>query len=97
MAQDGYKWLAIQLDGGHPPDKAGADDLRDTEIAVHGYEVRRLRPEAKGYLEEVRSLLEEIETAMLQAESDPWSVAVPLRVTKTEPSSSGPPEEDVPF
>jgi hypothetical protein len=87
-----YRWYAVQLDKGHPPDKARADEIRDAEITEHGYKVIRVRPETSGYFGEVRSLVEKVEIEMKQAESDPMTVAKEVPVTVTERE-----EEDVPF
>jgi hypothetical protein len=89
-----YKWYAIQLDKGHPEEMAPADELRDTEIAVHGYEVISLRPEKQGYLEEVKRLVERFEHEMNIADSDPWGMAVEVKVKHTEPKQE---EEEIPF
>jgi hypothetical protein len=79
-----YKWYAIQLDGSHPPSTAEQDKLRDDEIAVHGYEIISLCPERQGYLEEVRRLVERVESQMATAETEPFSVALEVPVTRTE-------------
>lgn len=86
-----YKKLAIQLDGGHLEDMAPADEMRDKEIAVHGYEVRKVRPEAGNYFEEVRRLVEEIDQMMQLAESSPWEAAIEIEVRRTET------DQEVPF
>jgi hypothetical protein len=87
-----YKKLAIQLDAAHPDESADQDELRDQEIAVHGYEVRRIRPEGKGYLDDVRALVEEVEALMRIAEDDIWKVAFEVPV-----KSFVEPRDDVPF
>lgn len=85
-----YNWYAIQLDKAHSEDMA-ADELRDADIAMHGYRVIRLKPEATGYYEEVRGLVERIESEMKHAESDPWSVAVEVPVERFEEGEEEPP------
>jgi hypothetical protein len=85
-----YKWYAVQLDAAHPEHQNEADQLRNAEIAVHGYEVLSLR--GQNYVEEVKRLVEQIEGEMDRAESDDWSVAVEVAVLRTEN-----PETNVPF
>jgi len=79
-----YKWYAIQLDAAHTQENAKKDELRDTEISVHGYEVINFRGENQGYWEDVRSLVETIERDMEEVESDPWGKAIQLTVNHTE-------------
>lgn len=83
-----YKWLAIELDNAHGEEMAEEDELRDMEIALHGYEVIRLKPGAKGYLHEVQWLVEMVEGEMSEAESDSWGVAVQAPAHEVE---EGPP------
>ncbi len=71
-----YKWYAIQLDAAHSDRQEKADAVRDAEISCHGYQVLSLRPEAKGYYEELKKLVERIEFDMGQAESRRWEVAI---------------------
>lgn len=85
-----YKYYAVELDGAHPQSQGESDQLRDAEIAVHGYEVISLRPERQGYYEEVKRLVEQVERDMLAAEADGWNVAIDVRVIRTE-------EDDPPF
>lgn len=80
-----YNSYAIQLDGAHPEERAAADELRDAEIAVHGYEVIKLKPEASGYYEEVRRLVERIESEMQWAETDPSRVATEVPLKRSDP------------
>jgi len=87
-----YKWYAIQLDKAHGEGTAKSDELRDTEISIHGYEVIRLKPEDQGYLEEVKRLVEMIELEMGEAESNPWGVAVLAPTVLREEA-----EDQVPF
>jgi very-short-patch-repair endonuclease len=89
-----YRWYAVQLDAAHPPGLEERDGLRDTEIAVHGYEVISLKPEKHGYLEEVKTLVERIEREMGAADADMWkhTVRVPV-INYTEPDHM----DDVPF
>jgi len=79
-----YKLYAIQLDAAHPQESAEKDELRDTEISMHGYEVISLKGENQGYWEDVRSLVEIIERDMEKVESDPSDVAVDLTVESTD-------------
>ena len=88
-----YQWLAIQLDGAHPPERAEDDSLRDQYIQDQKYEVLSLRPNEKGYLEEVRCLVEKIEAWMALADSDPWKVAVDAEVRKSVERGG----DDIPF
>ncbi|MBI3807908.1 MAG: hypothetical protein HY281_10425 [Nitrospirae bacterium] len=81
-----YKWYAIQLDGAHRGLQE-QDALRDTEISIHGYEVVSLRPESKGYYDEVKKLVERIEFDMEQANSDRWQVAIEVESEKRWPSN----------
>lgn len=86
-----YKWVAIELDGAHGEEHQKNDFTRDMYLEEQNYEVVSLRPIGKGYLEEVRSLVEKLEIWMNLAETDVWSVAVEVKVTKTEGS------DDLPF
>ena len=86
-----FKAVAIELDGAHGEDQAQSDSARDQYLEEQGYEVFSLRPNARGYLEEVRRLVEKFEIQMSLAESDVWEAAVPVNVTRTEES------DDLPF
>jgi len=86
-----YKHYAVELDGAHPQSQGESDQLRDAEIAVHGYEVISLRPEGRGYLEEVKRLVEQVERDMRVADADGWKVAIDVRVIRTEQ------DDEVPF
>jgi hypothetical protein len=79
-----YKWVAIQLDAAHTLAQTASDSERDDYVREHKYEVISLRPEQKGYFEEVRSLVEEFETWISLAETDPWSIVVDAEVKKSE-------------
>ena len=79
-----YKWYAVQLDAAHSQETAQADELRDTEISVHGYEVIRLKGGNQGYRDDVRRLAEIVDRDMEKAESDPWSVSIELEVDSIE-------------
>jgi hypothetical protein len=63
-----YKWLAIQLDGAHSEEQATDDVGRDEYVRRHNYEVISLKPNEKGYLEEVRTPVEQLESWMNLAE-----------------------------
>ncbi len=78
-----YKWYAVQLDAAHTQENAENDELRDTEITMHGYEVIRLKGENQGYWEDVRRLVEIIERDMEKDESDSLDVAIDLRKENT--------------
>jgi hypothetical protein len=86
-----YRWLAIQLDAAHGQEQIDDDWLRDQYIQEHNFEVISLRPKEKGYFEEVRSLVETIESWMNLATRDPWSVAVECKVKRSYI------EDDLPF
>lgn len=86
-----YKWLAIQLDGAHGEEQARDDFDRDMYIEGQNYNVVSLRPNEKGYLEEVRRLVEQFEEWMALAETDPRQVAVDAAVIRSEPP------EEIPF
>ena len=86
-----FKAVAIELDGGHGEDQAQCDSARDQYLEEQGYEVFSLRPNSRGYLEEVKRLVEKFEIQMNIAESDVWEAAVPVSVTRTEES------DDLPF
>jgi hypothetical protein len=79
-----YRWIAIQLDGAHGEANADDDWVRDQYIQENNYEVLSLRPNEKGYLEEVRRLVEQFEKWMTVADTDPWQVAVEAEITKAE-------------
>jgi hypothetical protein len=88
-----YKWLAVQLDGAHPQESAAADAARDDYVRSQNYEVLSLRPKQAGYLEEVRNLVEQIDSWMALGNTDPWAVATEASVRTFHP----PPEAEVPF
>lgn len=77
-----YEWYAIELDGGH----TGSDDERNKYLESNGYHVESYRPGAKGYLEEVRRLLEWIEyiTGHAEEEGGPSNIAVERAVRSYE-------------
>jgi hypothetical protein len=80
-----YKWVAIQLDAAHPDERAEDDAARDDYVRQQNYDVISLRPASKGYLEEVRNLVEQFEEWMNLGD-DPWKVAVEARVKRSEPA-----------
>lgn len=86
-----YRWIAIQLDGAHREEQALDDAERDDYVRQHDFEVVSLKPTEKGYFEEVRKLVEQIENWMTLADTNPWEAAVEAKVMKV---SSLP---DVPF
>ena len=86
-----FKWLAVELDGAHPEDKAEDDAARDRYYGDQGYEVISLRPGARGYFEEVRVLAERVEVLMKMAQTDEWDVALEVPVTRFEPPAWEPP------
>jgi len=86
-----YKWLVIQLDGTHSEEQIPDDALRDEYVRQYKFEVISLKPNEKGYFEEVRRLVEQLENWMTLAETSPWQVAVEAKVTKTVD------EVDIPF
>jgi very-short-patch-repair endonuclease len=86
-----YKWLAIQLDGAHSEEQATDDAGRDEYVRRHKFEVMSLKPNERGYLEEVRTLVEQLESWMTLAETRPWEIAVEAQVRRTVNDS------DVPF
>jgi very-short-patch-repair endonuclease len=79
-----YKWVAIELDGAHGEQNQEGDTARDRYLEEQNYEVISLRPNAKGYLEEVKSLVENFEIWMNLAETNSWEAAVEVEVTRTE-------------
>jgi hypothetical protein len=79
-----YQWLAVQLDGAHPLESADSDAARDAEIRAYGYDVVSLRPKERGYLEEVRRLVERVNERMELADTDASKVAIEVDVTATE-------------
>jgi hypothetical protein len=79
-----YRWIAIQLDGGHGEAQAESDFVRDQFVQEQNYEVLSLRPNENGYLDEVRRLVEQFEKWMSLAETDPWQVAVEAEISKAE-------------
>jgi hypothetical protein len=85
-----FKWLAVELDGAHPQEKANDDAVRDRFYEENRYEAVSLRPGAKGYLDEVRSLAERAEVLMSMAQTDAWEVAIDARVTAFEESNELP-------
>lgn len=87
-----FQWLAIELDGGHPPTAEGSDAARDAELAAHGYDVFRVRPAERGYFEEVRRLVERVESRMALFESEPLKIAVEVKIDMILPP---PPDVDL--
>jgi hypothetical protein len=85
-----YKWVAIQLDAAHSEDQAGSDAARDDYVREHKYEVISLRPQQKGYFEEIRRLVEEFELWMSLADTDPWSVVVDAVINKVDAIDDSP-------
>ena len=80
-----YDCLAVELDRAHPQDRAEADHDKELEIVAQGYRVIRCRGQSeRGYYDDVRGLVEQIDTGMRRAASDPSSVAVDMPVVKTE-------------
>lgn len=80
-----YRWLAIQLDAKHPLAMAKQDEDRDARLQAEGYEVRVCRGNNGRYVNDVKSLVEDIERIMAIADSDPSSVAVPVSAVNHEP------------
>jgi hypothetical protein len=80
-----YQRLAIQLDAAHGKELAEPDKARDLEVEQQGYETVSLRPGDRGYHEEVRRLVERIDTAMQMAKTDPLEVAVEATVLQCMP------------
>jgi hypothetical protein len=89
-----YKWVIVELDGAHPEEKFADDQSRDQYYKENNYEVISLRPKSKGYLPEVRTLVERFEVWMNLAVTDGWEVAVDLSVVSHEPHS---PDNEIPF
>jgi hypothetical protein len=89
-----YKWVAIQLDAAHKDEQVFADAERDEYVREHKYEVISLRPENKGYFEEVRNLVEMFESWMSLADTDPWKVAIEAKVKRVEVPTE---PHDIPF
>jgi len=58
------------------------DEERDLEIMFHGYEVISLKPESAGYYEEVKRLVERVESDMARAEKDPFKVAKEVKAQR---------------
>jgi hypothetical protein len=85
-----FKWLAIELDHAHGEEHQQSDSVRHKYLEEHNYEVVSLRPNAKGYLEEVKSLVEKFEIWMNLADTDAWEVAVQVEVSHTEESVEPP-------
>ena len=73
----------MELDGAH----LGSDMERDEELALSGYKVLSFRPGAKGYYEEVQSLVESIEFTMDWADVDEEQFAIKREVCSYEPAS----------
>jgi len=86
-----YKWYAVQLDAAHTREFEERDEMRDAEIAVHGYEVISLKPEKHGYHEEVKTLVERVEREMGAADVDMWKYTVRVPVINfTKPDDETP-------
>src|SRR5262249_38203484 len=82
-----YDCLVVELDRAHPQDRADADRDRALEIVAQGYRVVRGGGQGeKGYYDDVRSLVEQIDAGMKRVVSDPSSVAVDVPVVRTEPA-----------
>jgi len=83
-----YDCLIIELDRAHTQDRADADHDRELEIVAQGYRVVRCRGQSeRGYYDDVRDLVEQIETGMKRAAGDPSSVTVDIPVVKSVPAS----------
>jgi hypothetical protein len=89
-----YRWLAVQLDAAHPNELATSDALRDEFVRGQNYEVLSLRPKQSGYLEEVRKLVELIDTWMALSETSPWETVSEATVRRVDPPLAA---DDVPF
>ncbi len=92
-----YTWLAIQLDASHPEELAASDALRDEYVRGQKYEVLSLRPSESGYLEEVRSLVEQIDRLMALSDVDPWQTAVDAQFRRVEKPTAEVDPDDIPF
>jgi hypothetical protein len=91
MSHWNYAWMAVELDGAHPVEPQDVDAARNADLAAHGYAVFSVRPAERGYMEEVRRLVEDVERRLELAEQDIWAVAAEARVIHTEES------DDLPF
>lgn len=79
-----YNWYAIEIDGGHPEERAADDQQRDEDLEREGYQVIRVRSDERGYIHQIKALVEKFDVEMRTVESDPWRVAVENGVLKTE-------------
>jgi hypothetical protein len=84
-----YRWMAVEIDGGHDESKAQADEQRNADLKAHGYEVFSVRPTGQRYFEEARRLVERVEAEMNLADTERGKVAVVANVTHTTPPSDG--------
>ena len=88
-----YKWVAVELDGGHPEEKYADDVQRNSYYIENNYEPISLRPKDAGYLAEVRNLVERFDVWMNMAITDEWEVAVELPVASHTPHK----DDEIPF
>ncbi|NBD12945.1 hypothetical protein GTY96_28695 [Corallococcus sp. c25j21] len=92
LQQYRFRWIAVEIDGGHNSTSDESDQKRNAYLADHGYEIFSIRPSTpKGYFEEARRLVEHIDAEMKTADRDPSKVAVEARVFRTTPA------DDIPF
>jgi hypothetical protein len=90
-----YKRYAIELDGGHGPERTEQDEARALDLAAENYEVISLRP---GYFREVQKLVERIEIEMTEAERDArWELATSVDNDSFQLPSPAITDEDIPF
>jgi hypothetical protein len=82
-----YDCVAVELDRAHPQDQAEADHDKELEMVAQGYRVIRCRGQGeRGYFDDARGLVEQLDTSMRQAANNPWSIAVDIPVIKSEPA-----------
>ena len=90
-----YNWYAIQLDGGHPEERAAEDKVRDADIAARGYKVLGFK--SSKLFEEARKLIEMVDQEMTLAETNPEEVAVEVEAEIEGEEAMAEAETDVPF
>src|SRR5688500_13107299 len=86
-----FKWIAIELDGGHSEAQGSDDKARAKDLEEHKYEVIPIRRSDKNYFLEVRTLVEKIEGWMQLGENEPWEVGFDAQVLRIEE------DDDIPF
>jgi hypothetical protein len=77
-----YRWYAIELDGKHRWKNDEIDRERNEYLNMNHYHVISVK--TTNYYKEVKCLVERIEGEISIATSNPWDVAIEMKVKKVE-------------